>query len=288
MWRSLFFAPANRPDLIMKFPRIAADNFVVDLEDGTPLADKVSARERLPALLRDLSAAAPLSGRLLVRINQIKGPFGPADLESVMEAPMDGIVLPKSETAADVQNIAEAFNARFGPDSPHCIVLGIESIKGVLNIEQIAAAHSRAKALFFGAEDLATELGAQRTRSGLEVVYARQRVLMAAKAAGIAAIDQAVTEFRDDELFREDSRLGRSFGYEGKICLNPRQAALANELFVPSASEIDRARRLLSAFEACEAQGLGAISFEEQMIDEPLVRRARAIVALAEKVERAP
>jgi citrate lyase subunit beta / citryl-CoA lyase len=288
MWRSLFFAPANRPDLVMKLPRITADNFVVDLEDGTPLADKVSARERLPALLRDVKATAPLSGRLLVRINRLNSTFGPADLECALEAPIDGIVLPKSETAADVRNIAEVFDARFGLDSRHCIVLGIESIKGVLNIDEIAAAHPRAKALFFGAEDLATELGAQRTRSGLEVIYARQRVLMAAKAAGIAAIDQAVTEFRDDELFQEDCRLGRSFGYEGKICLNPRQAALANDLFLPSANEIDRARRLLSAFEASEAQGLGAISFEDQMVDEPLVRRARAIVALAEKAGRAP
>ncbi|MDR3448601.1 MAG: CoA ester lyase [Alphaproteobacteria bacterium] len=276
-WRSLFFAPANRHDLIGKFHRFEADNYVIDLEDGTPEDQKDWAREHL----REATSSArqkPLSGRLLVRINTGSMAAAERDLAAALACDVDGIVVPKIEKAEDIRFIEAMIDQSLG-DRPFCIVGGVESLRGVLAFQIIASVASRMESVYFGAEDLIAELGGQRSRSGLEVIHARQHVVLVAKSAPMAAIDMAVTEIHDDELFVEDSGRGRSFGYDGKICLNPAQVKLANRLFSPGAAEIGHARRLLAAFEAGVAAGRGTISFEGQMIDEPLVKRARAIIA---------
>ena len=135
--------------------------------------------------------------------------------------------------------------------------------------------------VYFGAEDFAVDMGARRTQAGGEVLYARSRVVLAAKAAGVPAIDQAVVHLRDDEQFRRDATSGRDLGYDGKICLLPRQVELANALFGPSEAEIDHARRLIAAYEAAKAAGRGAIDFEGRMVDEPVFKHAQGVVAAA-------
>ena len=162
------------------------------------------------------------------------------------------------------------------------IIGGIESALGALNVSEIAFADPHLVALYFGAEDFATDLlGARRTRENTEVLYARSRVVLAAKAARIGAIDQGVLEIHDDERFRFDSAQARDLGYDGKVCLNPRQVQLANELFSPSPQEVDFARRLLAAAHEAEGRGIGTIDFEGRMIDGPLVKRCEHLVAMA-------
>jgi citrate lyase subunit beta/citryl-CoA lyase len=221
--------------------------------------------------------AQPLAGRLFVRINEPHSPHIEADLRAALSADIDGVVVPKIERAEDLQRIGAALTAA-RHRRPLAIIGGIESILGAVNVFALAGCEPRLCAIYFGAEDFITDMGGRRTEQGMEVLYARSRTVLAAKAAGIDAIDQAVIEIRDDARFRADGTQARDLGYGGKICLLPRQVELANELFAPTAAEIDRSRRLLAA-----AAGQGVIEFEGRMIDGPLLKRAQGIVDLAEK-----
>jgi citrate lyase subunit beta/citryl-CoA lyase len=281
--RSLFFAPANRPDLVTKFPRFAADCYVIDLEDGTPPADKAAARAGLARLVADVRSR-PLAGALTVRVNEPESAHYLDDLAAAWDADVDGIVIPKLETTEQLWPALHHLRRREreAPRAePRFVVGGLESIRGVTNA---AALCPQVAAVYFGAEDLASELGARRTPDSLEVLYARSQVLLQAKAARIVAIDQAVVEIRDDRHFETDAITGRNLGYDGKICLLPRQLEVANRVFRPSAAEIDHARRLIARYAEASAAGIGTIDFEGKMIDGPLFKRAQRIVAIGERL----
>ncbi len=284
--RSLFFAPANRPDLVSKFPRFAADCYVIDLEDGTPLADKVAARAGLQALVTSLRSQ-PLPGMLTVRVNEPESDHYLDDLAAAWASDVDGIVIPKIETLEQlypalhwVRRLERSAPRR----EPRFIVGGLESIAGVANAAALCRAHVCLTAVYFGAEDLASELGARRTAGGMEVLYARSQVLLHAKAARILAIDQAVVEIRDDGHFEADANSGRDLGYDGKICLLPRQVQVANRVFRPSDAELVHARQLIAVYAEATARGIGTIDFKGQMIDGPLLKRAQRLLALGEQL----
>ncbi|GAA5235811.1 CoA ester lyase [Verticiella sediminum] len=272
--RSLLFAPANRPDLVLKFPRAAADCSVIDLEDGTALAEKQAARADLRNLVEQVRAAG-LSGPLGVRVNAPDSPFFAEDVAAAVTCAPDVILLPKAEAVEDVLRLAAAIQAG---GREIAVFAGIETAAGVLHAPQICACTRVLQAVFFGAEDLAADIGAQRTDRGDEVLAARSMVLLAARASRILAIDQAVVDIRDDERFLRDCAASRNLGYDGKTCLTPRQTALANQAFSPSAKELDYAQRLVAAYEAARARGLGAFDFEGRMIDTPLLRRAERLL----------
>ncbi len=290
MIRSLFFAPANRPDLIAKFPRFAADCYVIDLEDGTPPAEKAAARATVATSVAGLRSAG-LEGWLAIRVNEPGSEHYLADLEAAYATDADAIVIPKLESAEQLFpaiHVAERLDRTSPRAQPRTVIGGIESIGGVINAVAVCRAHPRVAAVYFGAEDFASEMGARRTSAGQEVFYARSQVVIAAKAARITAIDQAVTDIRDDALFRRDCGLGRDLGYDGKICLLPRQVALANEEFSPSAEEVAYCRRLIETYEHAVAKGIGTIDFEGRMIDGPLLKRAQRVVSLSERIGARP
>jgi citrate lyase subunit beta/citryl-CoA lyase len=190
--------------------------------------------------------------------------------------PIDGIVVPKIESIEDLNEFKSVAQ----------IIGIIETGRGVVNVENIAqAANPNLVALAFGAEDFITDVGGQRSTDGLEVLYARSRVVLAARVAGIQALDQVFVNIRDDETFLHDAEFGRHLGYSGKMCIVPRQVEIANAVFSPSADEIDRSRRLIEEYERAQAQGLGAFEFEGSMVDEPLLKRARAILQLAAEIQ---
>lgn len=269
LMRSLLFAPANRRDLLAKFPNLDADVFSPDLEDGTPPGERAAARGALADNVL-LARGGRAGMRIFVRVNPVGSPDFADDLAAVRASGADGIVLPKAERPSDI--------AALGGVLP--VVAGLESIRGVLEAVAIAACPG-VVAAYFGAEDFAAEMGARRTPDGQEVLYARSRVVLAAKAAGVKALDQVVIDIRDDELFRRDARAGRALGYDGKMCLLPRQIGLANEAFGPSEAEIDHARRLVAAYEAARARGAGTIDFEGRMVDTPILKAAEAVLAAA-------
>jgi len=275
--RSLLFAPGNRPELVGKFPRYPADAFAIDLEDAVPEAEKDEARRALPAIVASLREQK-LSAQLFIRTNASRSRHAEADLAAALEMSVDGVMMPKLESVNELKKFA----AQIDRSGRGVQLIGvIETARGVLNAETLAAVpHSHLTALAFGAEDFMTDLGGQRTPEGLEVLYARSRVVLAARAAGLQALDLVFVNIRDDEGFRRDAQVGRQLGYSGKMCIVPRQVETANVVFSPSAEEIERARRLLDAYDNAQADGRGVFEFEGAMVDEPILKRARGILDL--------
>lgn len=287
MIHSLFFAPANRHDLLAKFPRFHAHCYAIDLEDGTPPADKESARARLGEAVRMLRAA-DLRGLLYVRINEPASHHYLRDIQAAVACDIDGLILPKLENPGELFPLLHEIRRADAADSGKRrieIMGGIESMRGVIDAVSLCAADARLTSVYFGAEDFASDLGARRTPGGEEVLYARSQVVLAAKAARILAIDQAVAEIRDDDQYRRDAQKGRDLGYQGKICVLPRQVDIANQVFAPTAAEVEHARELVAAYEDAERRGLGTIDFKGQMIDGPLLKRAQAVLALAKQLQ---
>jgi citrate lyase subunit beta / citryl-CoA lyase len=279
--RSLLIAPGNRPDLLKKFPRCDADAFVIDLEDGTPEAEKAAARRELAGVVAYLRGQG-LRGLLFVRTNEPSSPHTDADLGAALPLDIDGIVVPKLATQAELQRFGAALNGAARRAARPPVPIGsIETARGVVHAQALANGDPHLCALCFGGEDFISDMGGRRTAEGLEVLYARSQVVLAARAAGLSAIDQVVVEIRDDERFRRDSLAARNLGYGGKMCLLPRQVELANELFSPAPEEIERSQRLVAAYEVAVAEGRGVIDFEGRMIDPPLLKRARSMLELA-------
>jgi citrate lyase subunit beta/citryl-CoA lyase len=257
------------------------------LEDGTPEAEKASARRDLPGTIAYLRQQS-LRAQLFVRTNAAGSHHVEADLTAALETPIDGIIMPKLQNADDLDMFCDQLNNAEKRSGRVLHLIGIiETGRGVFKVEELAAKwNAHLSALAFGAEDYITDIGGRRTPEGLEVMYARSRVLLAARVAGLQALDQVVVNIREDEAFRADAEFGRHLGYTGKMCIVPRQVAMANQIFSPSADEIDRSRRLVEAYEAAQAAGRGAIDFEGSMVDEPLLKRARAILQLAADIHR--
>jgi citrate lyase subunit beta/citryl-CoA lyase len=207
--RSLLFAPANRPEMLKKFHRYSADAVAIDLEDGTPEHGKASAREQLPDVVVYLRAQQ-LKAMLFVRTNAPRSQHINADMAAALGAIVDGIIAPKLEDMADLQIF----------DASIPVIGMIETVRGVVNVETLVSrGGSCLSALAFGAEDFITDAGGHRTPEGFEVLYARSRVILAARVAGLQALDQVFTAIRDDAAFSRDAETGRQLGYNGKMCI---------------------------------------------------------------------
>ena len=272
--RSLLFAPAVRPDLLRKMPRTDADAIVIDLEDATPPDAKDAGRVEMRSAVADLAGQLPI----LVRVNDDTTPWHDDDLDSLPTEGLAGIVVPKIETIAGLDSLAARLNDR-GLDMP--VIGGVETALGVADARPLLA-HDVVSAAYFGAEDFIADLGGVRTVSNDEVAYARAQVALAGRLADVTVIDQIVADFTDDDRCRRECLQARAMGYGGKLCIHPSQVAIANEAFLPSSEEIDRARRLLEAYDDAKAQGVASVAFEGQMVDEPVARQARRVLAQAD------
>ena len=272
--RSLLFAPASSPDMCAKLPRSGPDGVVVDLEDAVAPAAKAEARAQARAVGAGLRRQHP-DLAVFVRVNPPSSEWFANDVVEGLAEELTGVVVPKLESAAQVDFVHEAL------DQAGCghlrLLAGIETAAGVAGASSVLE-HLRTDLAYFGAEDFITDMGGVRTDDGLEVLYARSQVALAARLAGIPVLDQVVTAFGDDERFLSDAAMGRSIGYSGKLCIHPAQVPLANQCFSASAEEQERARALLAVWDAAQARGQAAVAFEGQMIDEPLARRARALL----------
>ena len=272
--RSLLFAPAVRPDLLRKMPRTGADAIVIDLEDATPPDAKDIGRVEMRSAVADLAGQLPI----LVRVNDDTTPWHDDDLDSLPTEGLAGIVVPKVETIAGLDSLATRLTDR-GLDMP--VIGGVETALGVADARPLLA-HDVVSAAYFGAEDFIADLGGVRTASNDEVAYARAQVALAGRLADVTVIDQIVADFTDDGRCRRECLQARAMGYGGKLCIHPSQVAIANEAFLPSSEEIDRARRLLEAYDDAKAQGVASVAFEGQMVDEPVARQARRVLAQAD------
>jgi citrate lyase subunit beta / citryl-CoA lyase len=275
--RSLLFAPASRPDVLAKLPRASPDGVVIDLEDAVPPNAKVAARSHARRVGPELADGHP-GIAVYVRVNAVPTEWFAADVADACAPELTGVVVPKVETSDHVRIVAAALDAA---GLGHLqVIAGVETALGVEAVREFLG--TPVGACYFGAEDFVADMGGMRTETNVEVLYARSRVALAARIAGVLAIDQVVTAFGDEARFLEDAAQGRALGYRGKLCIHPAQVPLANRSFSPTPEEIERARRLLDAYDAAATRGEAAIEFEGQMVDEPLARHARSIVLASE------
>jgi citrate lyase subunit beta/citryl-CoA lyase len=275
--RSLLFAPAVRPDFLAKLPERGADAVVIDCEDATPSGAKAEGR----ANARQLAPGLAVSCQVTVRVNPPATEWFADDVSNGLVPELAAVVVPKIETLDGLAEVVAALDAAGLTELG--IIAGIETALGVADARTLLA-HARVIGAYFGAEDFIADMGGVRTSSNDEVAYARGSVALAGRLAGVPTLDQVVTDFRDDERFTREANEARAMGYAGKLCIHPGQVALANAAFTPSGAEVERARRLLGAYEAAGAAGLAAIDFEGQMVDEPLAAQARRVLELADDV----
>ncbi len=277
-FRSVLLAPGNRADVCAKLPRSRPDAAVLDLEDGVPPGARVDARATVRSSVEQLADAHP-EITWFVRVNAVATEWFLDDVRDALPPVIDGIVLPKVGAARDVVLAARALEAA---GLGHAgILTGIETAQGVHDVSDILGVPEVVGA-YFGAEDFIADMRGVRTPGGIEVLYARSRIALAARVAQVPAIDQVVVAFRDDQAYLDDARLGRSIGYAGKLCIHPAQVGLAHEVFSPSPEVLARARALVAAYDAALREGAAVIEFEGRMIDEALVREARVLVSAEE------
>ncbi|ERH10806.1 MAG: citrate lyase beta subunit [halophilic archaeon J07HX64] len=266
----MLFSPGDRPDLLEKAPETGADVVVFDLEDGVAPDRKDQARETVADAVTDTE-----TDELCVRVNPL-GAGGRADLEA-LEQPPDSVMLPKVDGPGDVRALDDAL-AEHGLDLPVFALL--ETPGGVLDAPAVAAVDAT-DAVLLGAEDLSAAAGISRSTEGTEILYARERVVLAAARAGIDAIDTLCTDFEDTEGLAEDARLARQLGFAGKMTIHPAQVPVVNSAFTPDSDQVDWAERVLAARDEAQAEGRGVFTVDGEMIDAPLVTQAETILERA-------
>ena len=269
-YRSALYIPGSKERALDKARGLPVDIILFDLEDAVTPDAKVAARQTLAEAL----AAGGYGQRLrIVRINGLDTPWGADDAAAVAKMACDGLLLPKVNSTADVDAVAEIV-----PDLP--IWAMMETPQGVLNAASIAA-HPRMAGFVLGTNDLAKDLNS-RGRRGL--MMALQHCLMSAKAAGIVALDGVYNAFKDEDGLRAECDEGRDMGFDGKTLIHPAQVAICNAIFGPSDEDIDLARRQIAAFEAAEAEGQGVAVVDGRIVENLHIVTARATLAKADAI----
>jgi len=278
----MLYVPGNNPGMIKDAGIYNADCVMFDLEDSVPVAEKDAARFLVNEALRTLD----LTGKeYLVIVNALDSPLGIADLEAIVSTRKVVVRLPKTESAQDIlqcERETERIEREYGiePGSTR-MMAAVESAAGVLNAKEIAAASPRLIGIAIGAEDYVTDLKTTRSASGVELMFGRSMILLAARAAGIDAIDTVYSDVNNEEGFREEVQLIRQLGFDGKSIINPRQISAVHEIFTPSLKEIDKALAVIEAIKEANRKGSGVIALNGKMIDKPVVMRAQRTIDLA-------
>ena len=281
MARSLLFLPGNNPNMLINASCLGADAVIFDLEDAVSPAEKDSAR----ILVRNTMKYMDIPCQKIVRINSVDTYFWRDDLDAIIPEKPDYILLPKAATPSDIITLDGYITEieeklQFAPDGIGIIAL-IETALGVENAFAIATSSKRVKGLFLGAEDLTADLQCKRTKEGREIEYARTRLVVASRAAGVDVYDTPFTDVNDDEGIIADAEVAKALGFTGKASISPRHVDAINTVFSPSIKEIDYAYEVIDAINRAKAEGKGAISLYGKMIDAPIVARAERTIAMA-------
>lgn len=289
--RSMLYFPANNVRLVVKAATLPVDAVIFDLEDAVSLDDKETAR----TLAGDYVSLIKKRGKqTFVRLNSIGTGLTKEDLKSVVVKGLDGVILAKTESKSNAIRVAKMLDVaekRSGlkPKSIKIMPL-IESAKGVENSSAIATATDRILALAFGAGDYYRDLGRDVTTISEEedeLLYARSRIVNTATAAGIKAIDTPfLGSIVDKAAFLREVKLAVRLGFKGKQCVHPSQIEPINELFSPRPEDVNRAIRLVEAFDKAQQRGVAAISFEGKMVDIMTYRQAKDLIASNQVIER--
>ena len=280
--RTIMFVTGNNPAMVKDAGIYGADSIMFDLEDAVSMAEKDAARFLVAEAIKTQDYG---DAELVVRVNGQDTPFYRNDVLAMVKAGIEVIRLPKAESAdmikkleQDVLEAEKKFNREIG--STH-LMAAIESAKGVLNAPEIASASERMIGIAISAEDYTTDMKTHRYPDGAELEFARNMVLHAARAAGIAAFDTVFSNMDDTEGFYRETRYIHQLGFDGKSLVNPRQIPMVNEVYAPTKPEIEKAKDVIFAIEEARAKGSGVISMNGQMVDRPVVLRAQRVMKLA-------
>ncbi len=283
MRRSMLFLPGNNPNMLINGNCLGSDAVIFDLEDAVAPDQKDAAR----ILVRNTMQYMDFRGcEIIVRINSIDTPYWKQDIDTILPHRPGLILVPKTGCAADVLE-ADAYmtqvEERLGLEKNTVGLMPlIETAMGVENAFAIASAAKRVKALFLGAEDLTADLQCKRTKEGDEIFYARTRLVVAARAAGVDVYDTPFTDVNDDEGIVKDAAFAKSLGFTGKASISPRHVEVINSVFSPTQKDVDYAYEVMEAIALAKEQGKGAISLHGKMIDAPIVARAQQTIAMAQ------
>lgn len=281
--RTMMYVPGSNPSMLAEAHIYGADSLMFDLEDSISILEKDTARLLVYNAVKTIDYG---NTEIVVRVNGLDTPYGRNDIEAMVRAGVDVIRLPKTETAQDVidvEKIIEEVEKRIGrPVSSTKLMGAIESPLGVINAVEIAKASPRLIGIAIGAEDYVTNMKTRRSPEGIELLYARSQILVAARAAGIYALDTVYSDVNNEEGFRKEVKLIKQLGFDGKSIINPRQIAPVHEIYAPTEKEIDHSQKVIAAIQEAEEKGLGVISLNGKMIDKPIVERAERILELAE------
>ena len=280
------FVPGNNPGMMADAHIYGPDSIMLDLEDSVTMAEKDAARLLVYNALKTIDYG---DTEMVVRINPLNTPYGKKDVEAVVKAGVDVIRMPKTETADEVREVeAEIlkWETELGCVGRTKIMAAIESALGIVNAYPIAKASKRMMGIALGAEDYCANLKTQRTQGdnpnfGIELLLARQTIVVAARAAGIDALDTVYSNLNDMDTFRREVELIKALGFDGKSIINPRQIEIINEVFAPKEKDIEKALKILAAIKEAEAKGSGVIAVNGKMVDKPVVIRAQHTIDLA-------
>ncbi len=282
--RTRLYLPGNNPDMMLNAGLFGADCIILDLEDSVALNDKWSAR----ILVRNSLLAVDFgSSEKIVRVNPVPTANFAIYLEIVVPVAPDVLLIPKCENADDLQAVEEMlmfYEKRADLKTEILLMPLIETAKGVVNAAKIAAASMRNVALCFGAEDFAADIGAERTAGGRESFVARNLIVLAAKAAGLQALDTVYSDIEDIEGLVASTQEAIALGFDGKGVIHPGQIEPIHKAFAPTQEQIDYAEKVLEAIRQAEEEGMGVAALGTKMIDAPVVARARRISEFAKRI----
>ena len=283
-WRSFLFAPANHDRMAVKVFQAGADAAILDLEDAVAVAEKPAARADAVAALQ-----RPRSCKGFVRVNAAETEWCFGDMEAIVGPWLDGIVLPKLESAAMLQTIdwtLAQLERKAGLETGSIDLMPIvETGLGISNLKEIAGCRSRLRRLCFGAGDYTLDVGMRWSLDEAELSQARAAMVVESRAGGLEPpVDTVFIELRETEAFEASARRVLAMGFQGKLCIHPSQVGPVNDAFSPTDEEAERARRIVAAFDEAEAAGSASIQVDGYFVDYPIVEKARRTLALAERI----
>lgn len=287
VYRTFLFAPGNHPRRVEKAFTIGADAVILDLEDAVAVSEKIATRPTVVAALRN---ERPCKG--YVRVNATSTEWGFADILSVVQPGLDGIILPKVEDADQLKAVdwmlANLERERHLALGSIDLIPIVETAQGLTRLEAIARAGTRTRRIAFGAGDMTLDLGMTWTREETELQSIRTQFVVISRAAGLEPpLDTVWADLRDPNGFLQSVEHVRGLGFQGKMCIHPDQIPVANASFAPTAAQVEEARKFVTAFEEAEAQGLASIQLEGKFIDYPIVHAARRLLEKAAAIASA-